>query len=82
MAKKQQQMKADSTNWQPSPWFPNEEMPDSIDMQDANFQVMRYNADGTYAWAYTKTINTGSAWAYPGPDGIPCNRKLLPSSIK
>ena len=62
-------VKADSTNWQPSPWFPDEEMPDSIDMQDANFQVMRYNADGTYAWANTKTINTGSAWAYSGPDG-------------
>lgn len=62
-------VKADSTNWQPSPWFPDEEMPDSIDVHDANFQVMRYNADGTYAWANTKTINTGSAWAYPGPDG-------------
>lgn len=62
-------VKADSTNWQPSPWFPDEEMPDSIDVHDANFQVMRYNADGTYAWAYTKTINTGSAWAYSGPDG-------------
>lgn len=62
-------VKADSTNWQPSPWFPYEEMPDSIDVHDANFQVMRYNADGTYAWANTKTINTGSAWAYSGPDG-------------
>lgn len=62
-------VKADSTNWQPSPWFPDEEMPDSIDVHDANFQVMRYNADGTYAWANTKTINTGSAWAYSGPDG-------------
>ena len=62
-------VKADSTNWQPSPWFPDEEMPDSIDVLDANFQVMRYNADGTYAWANTKTINTGSAWAYSGPDG-------------
>ena len=62
-------VKADSTNWQPSPWFPDEEMPDSIDVHDANFQVMRYNADGTYAWTNTKTINTGSAWAYPGPDG-------------
>lgn len=62
-------VKADSTNWQPSPWYPDEEMPDSVDMQDANFQVMRYNADGTYAWADTKTINTGTAWAYPGPDG-------------
>lgn len=62
-------VKADSTNWQPSPWYPDEEMPDSIDVHDANFQVMRYNADGTYAWADTKTINTGSAWAYPGPDG-------------
>ncbi len=62
-------VKADATNWQPSPWYPDEEMPDSVDMQDANFQVMRYNADGTYAWADTKTINTGTAWAYPGPDG-------------
>lgn len=62
-------VKADSTNWQPSPWYPDEEMPDSIDVHDANFQVMRYNADGTYAWADTKTINTGSAWAYSGPDG-------------
>lgn len=62
-------VKADSTNWQPSPWYPDEEMPDSIDVHDANFQVMRYNADGTYAWADTKTISTGSAWAYPGPDG-------------
>ena len=62
-------VKADPSNWQPSPWYPDEEMPDSVDMQDSNFQVMRYNADGTCAWADTKTINTGTAWAYPGPDG-------------
>ena len=62
-------VKADSTNWQPSPWYPDEEMPDSIDMQSNVYLVMRYNADGTKAWAEPVELEADGMFAYPGADG-------------
>jgi hypothetical protein len=41
--------KATEDNWSPSPWFPNQEMPDSIDVNDAHWLLLRLNADGTLA---------------------------------
>ena len=62
-------VKADESNWEPNPWFPDEEMPDSIDVSDGGYQIMRYNADGTRAWASPVNIATDNAWLYPAPDG-------------
>lgn len=62
-------VKADSTNWQPSEWYPDEEMPDSVTIEEGNFQIMRYNADGSKAWQKPVQVNHNEAWAYAGPDG-------------
>lgn len=62
-------VKADSTNWTPSPWFPDDEMPDSVSQSDENYQIMRYNADGTEAWAEPLIVAYSTAWFYPAADG-------------
>jgi len=43
-------VKADSTNWEPSWWDPDEEMPDSIQVYYYDYRYIRVNADGTFAW--------------------------------
>ncbi len=62
-------VKADSTNWQPSEWYPEEEMPDSISIEEGSYQIMRYNADGSKAWQKPVSIKHDETWAYAGPDG-------------
>lgn len=47
----QYNVKADSTNWQPNPYIPNDSMPDSVSVGYADFQLDRINADGSWAWA-------------------------------
>jgi len=46
----QYQVKADSTNWEPSWWDPDEEMPDSIQVSYYDDRYMCVNNDGTLAW--------------------------------
>ena len=62
-------VKADSTNWQPSEWFPDEEMPDSVLMSSSNYQVMRLNADGSKVWDAPIILDRDYLWMYPAPDG-------------
>ena len=62
-------VKADSTNWEPSPWYPEEEMPDSIEMEDSWYQVMAYDTDGKAQWEKPVEISSDDAWIYAGPDG-------------
>lgn len=62
-------VKADSTNWQPSEWYPEEEMPDSVLMSSFNYQVMRLNADGSKAWDAPIILDRGYLWMYPATDG-------------
>ena len=62
-------VKADSTNWEPSPWYPDEEMPDSIEMEDNWYQVMAYDTNGKAQWEKPVEISSGSAWMYAAPDG-------------
>lgn len=62
-------VKADSTNWEPSPWFPNDTMPDSIQMEYSDYQIQRIADDGTLAWTANKVISASSAWFYPAPNG-------------
>lgn len=40
----------------------------TVNYSVSDFQIMRYNTDGTEAWAEPMTIST-TAWMYPGPDG-------------
>ena len=40
---------ANEDNWQPSPWFPNQQMPDSVDVNDGAWQLVLINEDGTAA---------------------------------
>ena len=60
-------VKADSTNWTPS-WFQTE-MPDSVQMSESSYQIMRYHTDGSEAWTEPLVIDASTAWFYPGPDG-------------
>ena len=62
-------VKADETNWQPNPWYPDEEMPDSVSVTNSAYQIMRYNSDGTAAWTSSISLSTDNLWAYPAPDG-------------
>lgn len=62
-------VKADSTNWTPNPWFPDDEMPDSVSVTDECYQIMRYNADGTEAWAEPLVVDYSDTWFYPAPNG-------------
>ncbi len=62
-------VKADSTNWEPSPWYPDEEMPDSVEMEDNWYQVMAYDTNGNAQWEKPVEISSESAWMYTAPDG-------------
>lgn len=61
-------VKADSTNWEPSPWYPDEEMPDSVDMTSTDYQIMRYADHGTQAWASPIRLAADDVWTYAAPD--------------
>lgn len=41
--------KATEDNWSPSPWFPNQEMPDSVDVTDAKWMIVQLNGNGEIA---------------------------------
>lgn len=62
-------VKADSTNWEANPWYPEEEMPDSIEMEESWYQVMAYDTDGKAQWEKPVEISSASAWMYAAPDG-------------
>ena len=60
--------KADENNWQPNPWFPNEPMPDSIEVNYDNFQLQRFRDDGTAAWSENLVVNAQMAVFQPCGD--------------
>lgn len=41
--------KATEDNWQPSPWFPNQPMPDSVLVNDSAWLIVALNDDGSVA---------------------------------
>ena len=59
---------ADSTNWQPNPWNPNEEMPDSVEVTTTTFQLQCLNLDGTFKWAEPKVFDLSTAFLYTAPE--------------
>lgn len=62
-------VKADSTNWEPSPFYPDEEMPDSVTVGYSTYQLQCMKADGTFAWAEPKVFDTANAYLYAAPEG-------------
>lgn len=63
-------VKADSTNWEPNPWDDDDqEMPDSVDSYESEYQLMRYNTDGSKAWTEPLHLAYSTIWTYPAPDG-------------
>ena len=40
---------ANEDNWSPSPWFPNQQMPDSVEVTDGKWLILTLNQDGTVA---------------------------------
>lgn len=62
-------VKADSTNWQPSPFDPEEPMPDSVEVSYGTFQLQNLNSDGTYKWAEPKVFEVENAYLYAAPEG-------------
>lgn len=62
-------VKADSTNWQPNPFDPEEQMPDSVQMDYNTYQLQCLNADGTAKWAEPKVFDLSNVFPYAAPDG-------------
>lgn len=59
--------KADSTNWEPTPWNP--EMPDSVSIEYRDFQVQLLRDNGTFSWEQASRFDFSVAWLSPAPGG-------------
>lgn len=62
--------KATEENWEPSPWFPDEEMPDSVDLEYDEYQVQRLDANGNVLWETPLTLKTDRLQIAPCADGF------------
>lgn len=40
---------ANEDNWSPSPWFPNQEMPDSVQLDDSAWMIVKVSDDGSFS---------------------------------
>lgn len=60
---------ANEDNWSPSPWFPNQEMPDSVDVNDAKWIVLRVADNGEFESAEPMLIKSKMLTMNPAPNG-------------
>lgn len=61
--------KADENNWSPSPWFPNQQMPDSVQVNGGAWQVVLLNDDGTMACEAPMMVDSKMVVLQPAADG-------------
>ena len=61
--------KANEDNWSPSPWFPNQQMPDSVQVNDSAWLLMSLNEDGTLVNEAPMSLNTRILAMQPAPEG-------------
>ena len=61
--------KATEDNWSPSPWFPNQQMPDSVDVNDAAWMVMVMNDNGEFTSEAPMTLKSRIVVMRPAVDG-------------
>lgn len=57
--------KATEDNWEPSPWFPDEQMPDSVDLSYSEYQIQLLDNDGQTQWEQPLTLQTDGLQIYP-----------------
>ena len=60
---------ANEDNWSPSPWFPNQQMPDSVLVDKSNWLVMLINDDGTVADEAPVELPSRMLTMNPAPGG-------------
>lgn len=60
---------ANEDNWEPSPWFPNQEMPDSVLVNDTQWQLFCLNADGEAVNAEPVMMETTILMLMAAPEG-------------
>ncbi len=61
--------KATEDNWSPSPWFPNQPMPDSVLVNKGEWQIVRINDDGTFPEQDVMAIDAAILTMDPAPNG-------------
>ena len=60
---------ANEDNWSPSPWFPNQQMPDSVQVDESAWLVVALNADGTVANETPMSLESRILTMQPAPEG-------------
>lgn len=60
---------ANEDNWSPSPWFPNQEMPDSVLVTDSQWMIMLAAADGSMDAVDPMTLPSNILLMRPAPEG-------------
>ena len=61
--------KATEDNWSPSPWFPNQPMPDSVQVNDSAWLLVALNNDGTVANEAPMSMASRILAMQPAPEG-------------
>ena len=60
---------ANEDNWSPSPWFPNQQMPDSVQVDESLWLVVALNNDGSVKDASPITLDSKILSMKAAPDG-------------
>lgn len=60
---------ANEDNWSPSPWFPNQQMPDSVQVNGGGWQIVLLNDDGTMACEAPMIVDSKILVMQPATDG-------------
>ena len=60
---------ANEDNWQPSPWFPNQQMPDSVLVDSGAWNIVLLGEDGTILTEAPMQLDTKILTMNPAPEG-------------
>ncbi|MBO4803695.1 MAG: hypothetical protein J5503_04030 [Muribaculaceae bacterium] len=60
---------ANEDNWQPSPWFPNQQMPDSVVVNGSEWVFFVMNQDGSFAVEESMTLDSKMMVMTPASNG-------------
>lgn len=60
---------ANENNWSPSPWFPNQPMPDSVIVNESKWLIYNFNSDGSVANEIPKEILSKVLVMQPSANG-------------
>ena len=60
---------ANEDNWSPSPWFPNQPMPDSVQVDDSAWMIVLLNDDGSMKREAPMSLGSKMITMNPAPGG-------------